>query len=133
MAEANLFSLRDDFPKAALTVIAERKRQLELDRAELREMKRRATKGAKITAESVNLGKTLEHIIPSFDGFDFSRRDCRTLLQPIDYVVFAGLSRNGSVDAITFLEVKSGKGRLSRDQKSVEATVEAGRIVLDVI
>ena len=55
-------------------------------------------------------------------------RDCRALFDPIDYIAFNGLSRNGAVESITFIDVKTGGGSLNSRQRQVQAVVEAGKV-----
>src|SRR5260221_4343300 len=133
LSRANLFSVRDEFPTVALAKIAERKATLRAERQELRERKRRMTEAAQVTAESVNLGKILEKIAPSFEDFGYPTRDCRVLWEPIDYVIFSGLSRRAVVDSITFLEVKSGDARLTAKQRDIANAVEQGRVEFQTV
>lgn len=91
------------------------------------------TEGAQITAKSVNLGKIVEKIVPSFADFGYPTGDCRALLEPIDYIIFSGLSRNANVDAITFLEVKSGRARLSTEQRDIADAIGSARVEFETI
>jgi predicted Holliday junction resolvase-like endonuclease len=91
------------------------------------------TEAAKVTAESVNLGKILEKIAPSFNGFGYPTRDCRLMLEPIDYVIFSGLSQNAVIEAITFLDVKSGNARLTAKQRDIANAVENGHVECETI
>lgn len=133
LGSAHLFSLKDEFPEQALARIGELKAALKERREELRDLKHRMTTRSQITAESVNLGKILEKIAPSFHGFHFATRDCRSLLEPIDYLIFSGLHRKGEVESITFLDVKSGGARLTKAQKAIAGLVEQGRVEVDTI
>ena len=76
----------------------------------------------------MNVGKILERVAPVCDGFGSVPRDCRPLFDPIDYVVFNGLSAHGEVKSITFLDVKTGGGALNRRQRQIRAVVEAGKV-----
>jgi predicted Holliday junction resolvase-like endonuclease len=133
IGNARLFSVEDGFPDDALMRIKEMKDALIERRNELKEMKHRMTNRSRVTAESVNLGKILEKIAPSFDMFQFDTHDCRSLFEPIDYIIFSGLQKAGIVDSLTFLDVKSGAARLTRGQKEIASAVEQGRIEVDVI
>jgi predicted Holliday junction resolvase-like endonuclease len=101
LGSARLFSLKEDYPDEALARISELKAALRERREELRDMKHRMTKCSQVTAESVNLGKILEKIAPSFNGFHFATRDCRSLLEPIDYLIFSGLHKTGVVESLS--------------------------------
>ena len=50
----------------------------------------------------------------------------------MDYVLFDGLTVERKVKQITFIEVKSGRSRLSGVQRSVREAVEKGRIDTEV-
>jgi predicted Holliday junction resolvase-like endonuclease len=41
--------------------------------------------------------------------FSFDRNDCRSLFDPIDYIIFEGLSKKNSVSKILFTEIKTGR------------------------
>jgi predicted Holliday junction resolvase-like endonuclease len=133
VSSANIFDLKDEFPAEALTRIAEVKQELKEAREDIRASKHRMTSRAEITVESVNLGKILEKIAPSFDGFHYQTRDCRSLFDPIDYVIFSGLAKTGEVDSPVFLDVKSGGARLTRTQKEINDVVQRGNVEFDVI
>ena len=86
-----------------------------------------------IAAESVGIGKVVEKIAPSLPGFPVNSADCRSLFEPIDYVVFQGLSRFGKVEAIQFVDVKSGGARLNGIQQQVRHAVESGKVRMLIV
>jgi predicted Holliday junction resolvase-like endonuclease len=86
------------------------------------------SKRAQKTSETVNLGKIVEKIVPSFASFAHAPGDCRALFEPIDYLIFSGLSSRSRVDSLHFVDVKSGKARLSPGQRSIKTIVEAGAV-----
>jgi predicted Holliday junction resolvase-like endonuclease len=133
LAQSNLFELTDTIPEIALARIEELKTALKQQRQQLARTKQLMTDRASATAEAVHIGKICEKIVPSFTGFPFASRDCRSLLEPIDFVVFSGLSETGAVRTIEFVEVKTGKASLSPIQKAVAAVVRAGNVEFDVI
>jgi predicted Holliday junction resolvase-like endonuclease len=133
ICKAQLFSLRGKPPAEALRHIAELKRGLEEARVDIRKRKHQMTDRAQITVASVNLGKILEKIIPSFRDFQYQTGDCRSLLEPIDYVIFSGLTKTGAVDSLTFLDVKSGGARLTATQREIESAVGRGHVEFDVV
>jgi predicted Holliday junction resolvase-like endonuclease len=81
------------------------------------------TLAAKRSVE-VNFGKIMEEIAPGLSTFPFHGADCRSLLDPIDYVVFDGLAKNGKVTNIHFLDVKTGASTLNDHQKQVKGAIE---------
>ncbi|WP_414524186.1 Holliday junction resolvase-like protein, partial [Umezakia ovalisporum] len=109
------------------------KDELKERRKELAEMKHRMTNRSQITAESVNIGKIVEKIAPSFSGFQFEPHDCRSLLEPIDYIIFTGLHERAVIESVTFLDVKSGGARLTPMQKAISSLIEQGRIEVETI
>ena len=46
------------------------------------------------------------------------------MFDPIDYVIFEGLSKKQRVDKIVFVDIKSGGAQLSRKQKRIKQVVE---------
>jgi len=97
-------------------------------KAALRESRERMTKRARRTAEAVNLGLIVEKIVPSFPSFAYEAGDCRAMFEPIDYLVFSGLTARNQVDALYFVEVKSGNARLTGSQQSIKKVVEDGTV-----
>ena len=47
---------------------------------------------------------------------------------PIDYLVFSGLTTRNQVEVLYFVEVKSGKARLTGSQQSIKKAVENGSV-----
>jgi predicted Holliday junction resolvase-like endonuclease len=77
---------------------------------------------------AVNLGKIVEKIVPSFSSFSYEAGDCRALFEPIDYLVFSGLAKRNRVEALFFVDVKSGHARLSSMQHSIKKAIESGAV-----
>ena len=72
-------------------------------------------------------GDISEIIAPwSMDCVD-SVKELRFLGSPIDFVGFKGLDGEGEIE-IKFIEVKSGKSRLNKNQRRIRDAVEANRI-----
>jgi predicted Holliday junction resolvase-like endonuclease len=128
--KAILFYAREPMPAEALKRLQKMRALLKERKDELKEARKRATEKAEITTESVNIGKIVEKIAPSFRSFGFSPRDCRALLEPIDYLVFPGLAARSEAEAILFVDVKSGGARLNRNQKVIQNVVESGKVEL---
>lgn len=133
ITNALLFVANRKWPELALQRLAEARQDNKAAREELKKLRTRMTSRAAVTAESVNLGKIVEKIVPSFDGFSFQLRDCRALFEPIDYLVFSGLSRTGMVESLTLMDVKSGRSRLNTNQKNIAAVVNEGRVGFKII
>lgn len=75
-------------------------------------------------SQSVIVGKVTEHLIPYLPKFKYNPKDVRFFGDPIDLIVFDGLS-DGFVKEIVFIEVKTGKAaRLSRRQQDIRDAVK---------
>ncbi|HXJ01392.1 MAG TPA: Holliday junction resolvase-like protein [Micropepsaceae bacterium] len=133
IAEVTLFPAGKKWPAEAMARFAEEREENKLRRQGLREIRSRMTQGCAVTTESIHFGKMLEKVAPSFEAFAFQPRDCRALSDPIDYLVFSGLSQKGSIESLTFVDVKTGAARLNRRQKKISEAVSAGRVALAVI
>lgn len=68
------------------------------------------------SSQAVTMGKMTEHFAPYFPGFVYNPKDARFIGNPVDYIVFDGLSEERSV-RIIFLEVKTGDSQLNRREQ----------------
>jgi len=130
LTEAKLFDATKRLSGDALAHLEDLRSGLTEEREDLKRRKERAEHGAEVTAKAVNIGKVVEKIAPSLPGFPLAPGDCRSLFEPIDYLAFKGLSARGSIDALVFVDVKSGRARLSRDQRQIKVLVGAGKVEL---
>jgi predicted Holliday junction resolvase-like endonuclease len=128
LADATLFSIEDAPPEEALAVIQGIREAIQERKQELKRAKARMTERAEATAQAVNLGKIVEKIVPSFSTFGYPPGDCRALFEPIDYLVFSGLTGRRQVDSIHFVDVKSGGARLAPKQRTIKNVVERGGV-----
>ncbi len=130
LRDAGLFYLDDFSPEAA-----DRYRQLLEEvkerRKALNELRKNIPLKSQKGAEAVNIGFILERIAPSMKSFAFDHNDCRSLFDPIDYVIFEGLSRKGLVERIIFADIKTGKARLQKNQKEIKELVERKKVEFD--
>jgi predicted Holliday junction resolvase-like endonuclease len=133
LADAALFSIDDTPPAAALAAIQAARQAIKERRDELARAKVRMTERAQITAQAVNLGKIVEKIVPSFASFGYAPGDCRALFEPVDYLIFSGLTGRQKVEALYFVDVKSGAARLSTKQRSIKEAVDAGAVKFRLI
>lgn len=113
LSDAVLFAVDAEPPEDALAAIEAIRRRIKERKEELAKDRERMTKRAQGTAHAVNLGKIIEKIVPSFSSFTYDPGDCRALFEPIDYLIFSGLRKSGMVDALFFVDVKSGNARLA--------------------
>jgi len=91
-----------------------------------------ARRQAIVRSRSTLLGHLFERLAPFFRRFDHDPRDVRPLMNPIDYVVFEGLTINRRVSRIVFVEVKCGTSRVSPAQKSIVDAIREGRVAAEV-
>src|ERR1700726_3016137 len=105
LADAALFAINEAPPGTALAAIQAIREAIKDRRDELARARARMTEHAQTTAQAVNLGKIVEKIVPSFASFEYTPGDCRALFEPIDYVIFSGLTGRGRVDSIHFVDV----------------------------
>jgi predicted Holliday junction resolvase-like endonuclease len=74
-------------------------------------------------------GKVNEQFSPFLEEFDFDPKDARFLGNPIDFVVFDGLTQTDDIKNIIFVEVKTGKSQLTVRQKKIKDAISEGKIV----
>ena len=123
LSDAVIFDGTKKFPKEALEYQQVLLAELEKRAIELEKRKKLATERAETTTKAVNIGKNLEKIFPTLKDFKWEIPDTRFLGDPIDLVIFKGLS-HGNVDWIDFVEIKTGKAPLNKRQKSIRSTIE---------
>ena len=125
--DCGLFYL-DDFTPQAKKLYEESLLQLKERLRALKERRKRIPASSEVGARAVNLGFILERIAPSLEGFRFDKNDCRSIFDPIDYVIFEGLKSKGSVSRIIFSDIKTGKASLQQNQREIRALVEAKKV-----
>jgi len=100
--------------------------------AQMKKVEKELRKDAIARSQLVVRGKIAEQLAPFMPGFDFNPRDCRFLGSPLDYVCFEGLS-DGDVTDVVFVEIKTGKSRLSVREYQVQKAIEEGLVSYEVI
>jgi len=94
----------------------------------------RAVKDSVNKSRSILRGKTTEQLVPLTEEFlkEFVPSDAKFLGSPIDYVIFSGA---GSITdgeekdiEIIFMDIKTGKARLTKVQRAIKKAVEEKRI-----
>jgi predicted Holliday junction resolvase-like endonuclease len=77
-------------------------------------------------------GRISEQMAPLLPEFPFSPADARFIGNPIDFVVFDGYTNakdeKGDAISVVFVEVKKGKGKLTRVESLIKRAVEEGRV-----
>ena len=123
LSEAGLFHL-DNFTPESRDIYKRMREEQKERRASLKERKLNISVKSEVGAKAINLGFLLERLAPTLDGFTFNKNDCRSMFDPIDYVIFEGLSEKQKVDKIVFVDIKSGGARLTQKQKKIKQVVE---------
>ena len=77
-------------------------------------------------SSETNTGQIVEQLAPFLDHFKYNPKKAQFLGQPIDYIIFED-------DQIIFVEVKSGKSRLSPKQRNIKRLVTEGKVTWDEI
>ena len=72
-------------------------------------------------SREVVFGQSAEKLAPFLDSFGFDPQRSQFLGQPIDYIVF-------EEEEIAFIEVKTGKARLTKKQRDIKKLVEDKKI-----
>jgi predicted Holliday junction resolvase-like endonuclease len=127
LKDIDLFYL-DNFTPSGKEAQKKLLEDLKEQRQELKTRELNMTKRPQTTAKAVNVGFILERIAPAFDQFPFEHNDCRSLFDPIDYVIFEGLHKKGVVTKIIFTDIKTGAARLKNNQKEIKTIIENKKI-----
>jgi len=128
---AGLFYL-EEFTKEAEELYEEYLIELKKRREELKNRKSKISIRSEITAKSVNIGFILERLAPSLNSFKFNKNDCRSLFDPIDYVIFEGLEQKRKVSKIIFTDIKTGNARLNTHQKQIKNVIDKKKVSFDI-
>jgi len=100
-------------------------------REKLRKLKESISTKSEVGARSVNIGLILERMLPSLEDFPFCCDDCRSLFDPVDYLVFEGLA-TGIVKKLLWIEIKTGDARLNTREREIKLLVEGKKLDWDI-
>ena len=92
----------------------------------LRKMRRMVKRALEQSRRTI-LGQVVEQLTPITSFFPYNPKDARFIGSPIDFIVFDGISE-GELKRIVFVEVKSGRSKLSKKEKMVKEIVGRGRV-----
>jgi predicted Holliday junction resolvase-like endonuclease len=131
----NVFRLKDavffpidEFTSEAKEKMIEIKEALKERKATLQQMTAKKKQKIENTTQSVNMGFMLERLAPVLEEFRFNKNDCRSLFDPIDYIIFDGLHKNGKIQKIFFIDIKSGAAKLKKNQKAIKSKIEEKKV-----
>jgi predicted Holliday junction resolvase-like endonuclease len=96
-------------------------------RSYIKEKEEEIRKDAIERSSKILSGKALEKLIPFLKNFNHSPHDVRWIGDPIDLIVFDGISEDNP-QRITFVEVKSGKSELTEKQKKIKQIIKDGKV-----
>ncbi|MEM2941639.1 MAG: Holliday junction resolvase-like protein [Thermoproteota archaeon] len=130
LRDAGLFYL-DDFSPEAEELYQQKLQECKAHEKEIREERKKITQRSLKATTTINIGFILERLAPTMKGFRFDRNDCRSLFDPIDYLIFEGLSRKNSVTKILFTEIKTGRSSLNRHQREIRDLVRGKKVAWD--
>ena len=130
-----LFSMYDSYPPAVQRILRQRLTLANETKAELKDRRKQlaADKKAKptritVSAQASNFGQIAEQILPAFRTFPYPQSECRIMFKPIDYIVFTNLAANGRVEAIKFVDAKTGAAPLDKRQRQIRDRIQQGSI-----
>ena len=72
-------------------------------------------------------GQFSEQLAPYLPDFPYSPTECRFIGKPIDFIVFKGMDEK-DISEVVFVEVKSGKSKLSGHEKKLKDTIEGKKV-----
>ncbi len=126
--EADLARRERDFEGTARALAKEMLSDDKTIKGLLKEARQQAVQRSRSTL----LGNLFERLAPFLQRFGHDPRDVRAVMNPIDYVVFDGLTLNRRVERITFVEVKAGTAHVSATHKSIADAINQGRVTTEV-
>jgi predicted Holliday junction resolvase-like endonuclease len=130
LKKAGLFYLNDFTPEAE-ALYNQRIAEIKTREKELKEERKKIKERSEVGAKTVNIGFILERLAPSLKHFKFNKNDCRSLFEPIDYLIFEGLSQKRTVTKLLFVDIKTGESRLKSIQKEIKNCIEHKKVALD--
>jgi len=84
-------------------------------------------KDAVMRSRAVLSGNFSEQLAPYLPDFKYSPTECRFLGKPIDFIVFKGMDEK-DINEVIFVEVKSGKSKLSSSEKKLKDAIDNKRV-----
>ncbi len=130
LRDCDLFYL-DDFSEKGQEIYDLYREELKQRRTDLRQRRKHISESSEIQARATNIGFILERLAPSLSTFRFECSDCRSLFDPIDYIIFEGLAKKGLVSRIIFADIKTGNAALSGKQREIRSLVNSKKVEFD--
>ena len=84
-------------------------------------------KDAIMRSRAVLGGHFSEQLAPYLPDFEFLPNECLFMGKPIDFIVFKGMDEK-NIEEVVFVEVKSGKARLSPQEKNLKEAIDNKKV-----
>lgn len=84
-------------------------------------------KDAITKSKKVLTGLFSEQLAPFLPDFPWKPTEARFIGKPIDFIIFEGMDEK-DIQKVIFVEVKSGKSRLSKHEKNLKDTIKDKKI-----
>ena len=84
-------------------------------------------KEAIMKSRAVLGGQFSEQLAPFLPNFKYLPTEARFIGKPIDFLVFKGMDEK-KIDEVVFVEVKSGKAKLTEHEKNLKDTIDNKRV-----
>ena len=84
-------------------------------------------KDAIMKSRAVLGGQFSEQLAPYLPNFNYLPTECRFLGKPVDFIVFKGMDER-NITVVVFVEAKSGKSKLSPQEKSLKEAIEKKKV-----
>ncbi|MGV8142021.1 MAG: Holliday junction resolvase-like protein [Candidatus Pacearchaeota archaeon] len=84
-------------------------------------------KDAIARSRAVLAGQFSEQLAPYLPDFPFNPSECKFIGKPVDFLVFHGLDEK-NVTGVSFVEVKSGKSKLSSTEITLKDAILRGKV-----
>jgi len=84
-------------------------------------------KDAIMKSRAILGGQFSEQLAPYLPNFNYLPTECRFLGKPVDFIVFKGMDEK-NITEIVFVEAKSGKSKLSPQEKNLKEAIEKKKV-----
>ncbi len=84
-------------------------------------------KDAIMKSRAVLGGQFSEQLAPYLPNFKYLPTEVRFIGKPIDFLVFKGMDEK-KINEVVFVEVKSGKAKLTEHEKNLKETIDKKRV-----
>ncbi len=84
-------------------------------------------KDAIMKSRAILGGQFSEQLAPYLPNFEYLPTECRFIGKPIDFLVFKGMDKK-EIEEVIFVEVKSGKSKLSSSEKKLKKAIEEKKV-----